>query len=305
MAETELSWDRKLAEIGAEKGFYEAVGDEHKALFVQGSSTLVVTFDNLDDARQDETGRLPWGSDFAVSNGWSSLGIMAHGWTWFRTQEMDAFFDRLKAEGFFDRFERVVFYGVSMGGFGATAFARAAPGCTVIAMSPQATLDRAITGAWETRFVKGWSRDYSGPYGFGPMGANSADRVFLFHDPLVSEDAGHAALFDGPNIVHVPCRRFGHGLASALARMGILKTLVTGIVDEDIGPTEIFRIMRARRHSRPYQKALLRRLEQSDHPLLTQRFCKAVLAMSKPGSRPHFVNAMRHAEAQIAARSAP
>lgn len=306
MSHTESSWNSKLAKIGSEKGFFEVLGVGHKALFVEAGPTLVVTFDNLDDARQDDVGtdRLPWGSNFAVSNGWSSLGIMAHGWTWYRDDAVYDFFDRLRNEGFFNRFEKVVFYGVSMGGYGASAFASAAPGCTVIAMSPQSTLETRIIGGWETRYRQGWTQDFTTRYGFGPDGAAQARRTYLFWDPLIAEDAGHAAMYDSPNVTEVRCRRFGHGLATSLVRMGILKKLVQGIVNDDISQIEIYKIMRARRSSPAYQKSLLRRLEDTDHHSLTKRFCEEVIEMSKPSRRPHFVNAMRLAEEKIAAAAA-
>jgi pimeloyl-ACP methyl ester carboxylesterase len=182
MSDTQSTWGSKLAEIGAEKGFYEPLGSHHKALFVKGGPTLVVTFDNLDDARQDDADadRLPWGSYFAVSNGWSSLGIMAHGWTWYRDDAVHDFFDRLRDEGFFDGFEKVVFYGVSMGGYGAMTFSSAAPKSTVIAMSPQATLNTDIIRSWESRFRKGWTQDFTNRYGYGPDGAAQAETAYMF-----------------------------------------------------------------------------------------------------------------------------
>lgn len=298
------AWESKLAAIGAEKGFYKPLGKEHSALFIQGGSTLVVTFDNLDDARQDSDERLPWGSDFVVSSGWSSLGIMAHGWTWFRSQDVFAFFDRLRDEGFFARFDKVVFYGVSMGGYGATAFCASSPGATVLAMSPQATLDYTTTSDWEKRFLKGWDRNFTTPYGYAPDGAATAKHVYLFYDPLVREDAGHADMYTSDNTTKIRCRRFGHGLASSFMRMGVLKNLVRGIINDDIGPAEIHKIMRARRDTPAYQKSILKHLLNSDRPLMTYRFCRAILKMSK-GGRPHFANAMRDAEAKLVAANHP
>ena len=41
----------------------------------------------------------------------------------------------LVAEGFFDRFDKVLFVGASMGGFGALNYASVVPGATVLAFS--------------------------------------------------------------------------------------------------------------------------------------------------------------------------
>lgn len=102
--------------VVAEHGFFHELSDEHKVLFVEQGKTLVVTFENLDDARQDAGNRLPWGMDFLTSHGWSAMGIMAHGHTWYRDPAIFTFFDQMRKNGFFTQFERVVFYGVSMGG---------------------------------------------------------------------------------------------------------------------------------------------------------------------------------------------
>ena len=78
-------------------------GPEHKALFLRGNRTLVVTFDNLDDVRQDPD-RMPWGVNFIAATGCSSLGIMAHGPTWYRDAHVIRFFQEMGEDGFFDGF---------------------------------------------------------------------------------------------------------------------------------------------------------------------------------------------------------
>ena len=130
-----IAWADTLAEMGEERGFFRQLGDQHNALYLKGDKTLVVTFDNLDDARQDVADRMPWGSQFISSRGWSSLGIGAHGWTWYRDDAVHDFFDELRDTGFFDQFDNVVFYGTSMAGYAATVFCAAAPGAKVLAMT--------------------------------------------------------------------------------------------------------------------------------------------------------------------------
>ena len=205
-------WSEKFESIASEGGFFEELSHEHKALYVEQSKTLVVAFDNLDDARQDLNNRLPWGMEFLTSRGWSALGIMAHGHTWYRDPAVSAFFDRLRDEGFFDQFDRVVFYGVSMGGYAATTYAASCPGADVVAVNPQATLSREVTLGWENRFKPAWNRDYSGPYGYGPDGVRDAGKVWLFYDPSIPNDAIHAALYTSENVEKIRCRNMGHGM---------------------------------------------------------------------------------------------
>jgi hypothetical protein len=289
------AWHDTLAELGDERGFYRALGPMHKALYLKGDSTLVVSFDNLDDARQDVGERMPWGSQFISSRGWSSLGIGAHGWTWYRDDAVLDFFDELRDTGFFDQFERVVFYGTSMAGYAATVFSAAAPGAKVIAMNPQATLERRITSGWETRYHKSWRQDFSGRYSYGPEQSAAADVVYLFFDPYVAEDAMHAALYQGDNVIKIRCRHFGHGLTSAFNQMGILKDTVEACVNERPTARDIYKLMTARKQTPRYQKAVLKKLQSMKRPLLTYRFCKYVLDTSPNKRRPHFKGAMENA----------
>ncbi len=71
---------------------------------------------------------MPWGYGFVEAHGWSMLGMMAHDWTWYRDAAVWDFFDRLRDEGFFKQFDKVVFYGASMGAYAASVFSSAAPG---------------------------------------------------------------------------------------------------------------------------------------------------------------------------------
>lgn len=286
-------WHDKLTELGAERGFYRVLGAQHKALFLQGNKTLVVSFDNLDDARQDTENRLPWGSEFISSRGWSSLGISAHGWTWYRDEAVLDFFDELRDTNFFDQFDKVVFYGTSMAGYAAAAFSSACPGATVIAMNPQATLERAVTSGWETRYHRSWTQDFSGRYSYAPDQAKAAKAVYLFYDPSGAHDAMHASLFRGENIIKIKCRHCGHGLTSSFNAMGILKDIVKKCVDEEPTPLEIYQLMLARKTSLRYQKTVLKKLEAKGRPRLTYQFCKHVLAMPETENRGPFRKAMK------------
>lgn len=273
-------------------GVVTSLNDNNAAVFFKGSSTLLVTFDNLDDARnQVSENRLPFGSNFAVSRGWSSLGMMTNGWTWYRDSVVADYFDHLKAQDFFSQFARVVFYGTSMGGYAAAAFSSAAPGATVLLMNPQATLAREITASWETRYVKAWRYDFSGRYGYAPDQVKLAEKVHLFYDPYGQvQDGMHAALFHGDNIEKYRCRFFGHGITTSLLKMGILSKVVEGCVNGTASPTDIYSLLRARRETEKYQKSLLYHLSCLNRPWLTRTYCDAVLRRSK-SNRPRFARA--------------
>lgn len=286
------------ADFGRREGFHRHLGDDHSALFAEGGDTLIVTFENLDDVAGRDADRLPWGHGFVTGNGWSMLGVMAHRWTWYRDEAVFDFFDGLRDDGFFDGFRRVVFYGASMGAYAAATFARAAPGATVIAISPQATLSRQ-TARWETRYHRVWWRDFSAAsrYAYAPDGATTASRLWLFHDPGEPLDAMHAALFRGDNILRLDCPNMGHRIASLWLQMGVLKEIVTGCVEGDLDRTGFYRLMRRRRGSTRYERELLRKLEARDRPDLVRRLCRKVL--SERGA-PKFRRALERAEADLA-----
>lgn len=285
------------AQLGEDAGFYREIGHEHSALFVEGNATLLITFENLDHVADRDEDRLPWGYNFVTGQGWSMLGMMAHGWTWYRDEAVYSFFDELRDTGFFDRFDQVVFYGGSMGAYAAATFARAAPGATVIAISPQATLSREIA-PWETRYHKVWKRDFgrNSLYSYAPDGAATAEQVYLFYDPSAPLDAMHAALFQGDNIRRFNCRRMGHRIASLWLQMGILKDIVGACVDGSLTDHQFYAALRARRQSARYERELLDAVLAKDRPALTRRLCRAVLARRRG---PRFRRALAEAEARL------
>lgn len=288
-----------LVRLGEQEGFYRRLGDKHSALFSQRGDTLVVTFENLDHVFDQTADRLPWGYAFTKSKNWSLLGLMAHEWSWYRDDAVLKFFQELAASGFFDQFKRVIFYGASMGAYAACAFSSAVPGADVVAISPQATLDREIA-SWETRYHKAWRRDFSGPFGYAPDEVATARRVVLFYDPAAPLDAMHAALFRGDNIQKIRCRHMGHRIMSLWVAMGVLKPVVEEVMQDDIDVVALYRLMRARHDTPRYQKEMLERLQKAGRDALVVRWCEAVLSRRRG---PKFRAALRDAQRRIARKT--
>ncbi|TRD22425.1 alpha/beta hydrolase [Palleronia caenipelagi] len=293
------AWRQTLAEKADQDGFFREVGPLHKAIFIPQDGamgkTLVVAFDNLDDVRQDPN-RLPWAVDFISAQGWSSLGFMAHGPTWYRDEAVFDFFEELKADGFFDQFDRVAFYGTSMGGYAACAFSAVCPGATVLAVNPQACMDRDRAG-WDHRYRRSWRHDYYSRYGYAPDMVKDAEKAWIFYDSRMPQDAMHAALFQSPNVIRVGCPFMGHGMLNVWRDMGILKQLVSGCINGTLSRVDVYRMLRARHDSKIYQKNVLRYLmDEKDSPRLLIRFCRAIV---KKRPAPHFRNAMNEALTRI------
>lgn len=269
------TWSAIATTLAGRDGFFRESPD-HSFLFIQRSDTLVVTFDNLDIAMTKREDRRPWGFSFIEKQGWSMLGVMANGWTWYRDPWVWAQFDALRDTGFFKRFKRVVFYGASMGGYAACAFVAACPGADVVAISPQSTLDKALV-PWETRYHTAWGRDFSGPYGDAAEVSAAAGQVTLLYDPYEPLDAAHVARFGGANVTRLRTPLLGHRLGSSLHQMGILSPIMLGALHGTLTEAEFYRTLRARKTFARYQRELFKRAVDKGRPELARKLGRWVL----------------------------
>jgi hypothetical protein len=285
-------WSAVASGLVGDDGFFRTSG-EHSMLFIPRGATLVVTFDNLDIAMEKREDRMPWGFRFIEEEGHSMLGVMANGWTWYREPWVDAQFLELAGSGFFERFEKVVFYGASMGGYAAAAFSAAVPGATVIAFSPQSILDKSVV-PWETRYKAAWHRDYSGPFGDAAEACKAADEVHIVFDPYQPLDASHVARFGGENLRLLRCPLIGHKVATSLQQMGLLKDMVRQMIAGDFDEAHFRAALRVRRSNLRFLRDLSDRCVERQHPKLARVVCNHALGV---GGGPHFRRILRQLEA--------
>ena len=268
-------WANVARGLAGADGFYRENLD-HSFLYIPRGDTLVVTFDNLDIATTKRADRRPWGFSFIEKQGWSMLGVMANGWTWYRDGWVNDQFDELAASGFFRGFKRVVFYGASMGGYAACAFVAACPSADVVAISPQSTLNRNLV-PFETRYKTAWDRDFSGRYGDAAEASKAAGRVTILYDPYEPLDAAHVARFKGGNVVALRAPLMGHRLGSSLHQMGILPTVTLGALNGTLTEAEFYKVLRARKGFVRYQRELFKRALAKGHPVLARKLARFVL----------------------------
>ncbi|UWQ10152.1 phosphoadenosine phosphosulfate reductase [Aliiroseovarius crassostreae] len=284
-------WLSMIDEMGEERGYFEPVGQRHSAILTDDGPTLVVTFETAKSVRQSKEAR-PLGWDLAEENGWSNLCILAHEESWFRDQDLYGYFDRLVDDGFFEDFDQVVFYGAGPSGYAACAYSVAAPGATVIAISPQATLDMTRV-AWDRRFPKMRRTDFTTRYGYAPDMVEGAEAVYLLHDPAIAEDAMHASLFQADHIHHLTCRHMGDTLVEELWSMAALPQMIEAATEGQLSPHVARNILRNRRTHLPYLRRLLDRLQQTDRPRLVAALSRHVT--DRRGA-PRFRKALTEAE---------
>lgn len=265
-------WLEDLRGTPGRRGFYRST-PEHALVFVdRGSERLVVGFDNLASVRDNAPVRRDgWGYAFAASRGWSHLGVLAFTPHWFREAELHEALRGLAAEGFFARFGSVTLMGTSMGAFAACAFAPLAPGCTVVALSPQATLDPARV-PWEARWQGAQRQDWGGDFNDAVTGAAAAGRAFLVSDPLLEVDRRHIGMFDGlPNVTHLPAPLSGHKSALFLRRAEILWTVIEQAITGELTPARYARLRRQARLIPFYIRPLAEHLADRGKPGLLRR----------------------------------
>lgn len=265
-------WLHEVKDLGERHGFFEPLGKDHNAVFVEQGDTLLVSFETLPAIQALTTHARPVGFDLALKFGWSCLSVISNRDTWFRDGEVYGFFDQLTDDGFFEDFDRVVFYGAGSGGYAACAFSVAAPGAIVVALEPQATLDPRVT-EWDDRFVEMRKLDFTDRYGFAPDMLEASSAAYIVYDPQRPLDAMHAALFERKGVTRFRARHFGGGMQAHLGQMSALSALMRQAVDGTLTPASYAQIYRKRRDHAPYIKRLYSAVEKADRPDALEAVC--------------------------------
>lgn len=237
---------------------FRVLGQTAALWYERGQKTprqLVVSFDNLASLDHPYP-RAPWLYRHLGIIGCSFLGVQSHAKDWFRTDDPAQMIATLAAQGFFTAFERVVFAGASMGGFGALNFAPLVAGAEVVAFSPQSTMQRAIA-PFEQRFP--WAvrnSDWTRPEFLDAAAAiPHIPKVTLLYDPHIRADFLHAKRLSGPNVTHVKLAHCTHEAIRVVVHCDAIGILLEDILTSAaIGP-RFWQAYRARRGIRKWARA--------------------------------------------------
>lgn len=274
---SDLDWLSALDGIGEDRGSFEPLGRLHSAIFTDRGTSLLVTFETLRSVRAGAS-QLPLGFALADPHDWSQLCLLSHEDRWFRDPRVFAHFDRLIDDGFFEDFDQIVFYGAGMCGYAAAAYSVAAPGATVVALAPQATLAHDIAG-WDRRFPAARRLSFTDRYGYAPDMIEGAGDVIVFYDPLVEPDWIHAGHFTGPHVRRIALRHAGSDLQAELLRMGFLPGLIQHVMAGKLGTAQLMRAWRRARHGdAKWLQSFLRELGEAD---LTCRLAQAAQSVAR------------------------
>lgn len=270
------SWLERMDEICEDSGYFEPLGARHWAFFADEGTTLLVTFEELSAIRA-LPGQMPLGTTLAAEKGWSHLCLISDGETWYRDPRVWRYFDRLVDDAFFEDFDHVVFYGAGAGGYAACAYSVCAPGATVLALSPRATLAPEIA-SWDRRHLAQRRQDFSSRYGYAPDMIEGTGEVFVVYDPRQDLDAMHAALFTRPHVHKLRTRFLGDRQEPALQALGLLPEMIRMAGEGTLTPAAFAQAWRRRRIFGPYLKAILAHAAESGHPARERMICRSVVA---------------------------
>lgn len=294
-AEGRADWLVNLDAHAQAHGFHALLSDSHGALYTEDDrDVLLVTFEDAHTIRTEEQAALPYGLQIAGKEGWSHLCLYSEGPTWFRDEAVYAFFDDVVDDGFFDHFDRVVFFGAGVQGYAASAFSVGAPGASVVLVRPQATQAPALA-SWDNRHREARRLDFTSRYGYAPTMAEAASELFVIYDPRIEEDAMHAALF-GPEATHLRCPRVGQRTEFELETMGVLGPLLRAAGKGRLTPSTFAQLYRKRRAHAAYLRHVLNALETADRPILQALWCRAAL---REVDRPRLRRGLAEAEARL------
>ena len=271
-------------EIGAE-GFQYLLDRDHSVSFIPRGPKLLVSFERVEDTLDLGDTGMPMSLDFADDKNWSVLHFAANGETWFRSQALYDILDEMVDDAFFEDFDKVTVFGLGMGAYAAAAFSVVAPGATVVAIAPQATLDHE-RAEWDTRFPAARLLEFRDRFGYAPDMVEGAGRAFVLYDPIEMLDSVHASLFRGDNVVRLKCRHLKDGIARALLDMDVLHKVVEDAAEGRLTETGFYALLRRRRDYPRYLRNLLFYMDDMNRPYLTAVYCTHVLSrMNAPAFR--------------------
>lgn len=275
------TWLADLRRSDHRRGFYYSDHNFAAQFTHRSREVLMVSFDNLSNVRDRALSRETWGYEFYKKEGWSHFGLMSFDNNWYRDERLFDYLGKLAADGFFGSYTRVVLTGTSMGAYASAAFCSLVPGSTVLAFSPQSTLDTMLV-PWEERFAGGRKQDWSGRFKDAANEVGAAGKAFILYDPYFEPDAMHAARLEGPNVVHLKTWFSGHKSALFLRRAEILKPIVFAAVAGNLDAHTFYGHFRARRKLPWYINGLTDRALARGHDDLVETMAHAVQRDGRP-----------------------
>lgn len=253
-------------------------------LYFRGSSDFsLVTFDVMHGRAN---GKTAFASKLALKNDFDLYGIVPRQPCWYPAVEMEAIITILK-----DRLNRPsIAYGASMGGYGALRYGGLIGCQSVVAFSPQATIDPSILGQSDRRYERYFDvglHEATMPVEAQHLAAHS----FAIFDPELGLDARQAALLPATDqLTLVRLRHTGHKTATAIASSKTaLKVFVASLSGDAAGLRKALLLNKKRAVS--YRTTLAQACLSRGRPLWAAAICSQALASHGGDAELLFVSA--------------
>ena len=215
----------------------------------------VITFASLTDTHDlDQPG---FGEEFFQQHGIDAVHVIIRTNVWYFFDDFDAALERIRAVA--RRYDRVLTYGSSMGGYAAIRFAETLGADVAVAISPQYSVSKRIA-PFEIRW-RHLTPDNS-PVHEEPEHGSAKVAPIVFYDPQ-DLDARHFRLIAAhyPLTVGIAMPHAGHPAGGMLAETHMLSRAILDIVNGSFDPRALAQELRARRgQSGHYLLTLARRI---------------------------------------------
>lgn len=238
-------------------------GQNCQLKYIKRGPNLLISFDNLTMVDEGFP-RDPWLSKYAALLGYSNLGIQAFQKDWFRASNPELLILALRATGFFDKFEKILITGTSMGGFGALCFGHLVPRAHVAAFSPQSTLNGRLVPK-DGRFAPA-RRNYNWrnpPYHDALINLPRLQQAAILYDPYLPEDLAQCQRLVAPGVTHHKIPFFDHSLPRLIAKSAAMETLVRDLMETGKPSPGFFQLLRNRRSIRIWCRRFISYLERT------------------------------------------
>lgn len=244
---------------------------EHYAIegFIYGRGLLVISFEHAAGDDQANAYRHGWGARIFRHRQISHLCIKPKAQHWYLQPGLPEALTALRDSGFLGKFKRRMTYGSSMGGFAALVFADLLQADTVLALSPQTTLDPAKV-PWEHRFKQARNQDWTGPNSDAVGRSIKVRDVCVVYDPHDPGDMAHIDRLDQNNLVHIRAPYLGHGIGAPLGQLGYLDPLLRMVLRDELDLIRIADKLRNRRSLPRYYDLMLKKPRVAGSPLFTR-----------------------------------
>lgn len=227
---------------------------------------LVVAFEHAQMGRgQNDFFREGWGARMFRKEQRSYLCIKAKTMDWYQGDGLSETFAELRDSGFLGQFDARMTYGGSMGAFGALVFARQLQADTVLAVSPQTTLNKH-KAPWEWRFKEARAQSWTGPNSDAVGQTEAARRVICVYDRRMLNERRHVERLDLSNVIHINTPFMGHGVSHPLNTLDANKPLLSYAYGETDDLMPFWRALRGRRTLPRYYSAIHRKKRIKETP---------------------------------------